>query len=148
MPKKYWRMSGAKKGLRTDKTEEAGLVKNSKTTPDLDLTEEAGLFKNGKTNCDIRMTEETGLLQNSKTMYDPEEPALRKQKKNRKTNETCSMNLPNELCDMNLSNETCEMNLQNELFEKGLSEATSVTGCLHSIISEKSSEFPQRKSDL
>jgi hypothetical protein len=82
MPKKkYWRMSGAKKGLRTDKTEEAGLVKNNKTISDLDLTEEAGLFKNSKTNSDIRMTEETGLVQNSKTMYNPEEPVLRKQKK-------------------------------------------------------------------
>jgi hypothetical protein len=82
MPKKkYWRKSGAKKDLRTDNTEEAGLVKNSKIIPDLDLTEEAGLFKNSKTMYDIRMTEETGLVKNSKTINDPEEPVLRKQKK-------------------------------------------------------------------
>ena len=56
-------------------------LKTAKTISDLDLTEEAGLFKNSKTKNDIRMTEETGLVQNSKTIYDPEEPALRKQKK-------------------------------------------------------------------
>lgn len=94
-------MSGARKEKRTDKTEETGLMKNSKTISDLDLTEETGLIKNSKTISDIRMTEETGLIKNSKTNVDPEEPALSLQK-NRKTKETCATNLPNELCDMNL----------------------------------------------
>ncbi|XP_062586254.1 uncharacterized protein LOC134247866, partial [Saccostrea cucullata] len=78
MPRrKYWRMSGARKEIRTDKTEETGLMKNSKTLSDLDLTEETGLLKNSKTMYDIKMTEETGLVKNSKTNVDPEEPALR-----------------------------------------------------------------------
>ena len=82
MPRKrFWKKSDAKKELRTDKTEETGLMKNSKAIFDLDLTEETGLFKNSKTISDIRMTEETGLVQNSKTNIDPEEPALRLQKK-------------------------------------------------------------------
>eukprot|EP00105_Crassostrea_gigas_P014661 XP_011431404.1 PREDICTED: uncharacterized protein LOC105331065 [Crassostrea gigas] len=77
MPRRrYWKMIGARKEIRTDKTEETGLMKNSKTMSDLDLTEETGLLKNSKTMYGIRMTEETGLVKNSKTNVDPEEPAL------------------------------------------------------------------------
>ncbi|XP_078328660.1 uncharacterized protein LOC144623788 [Crassostrea virginica] len=109
MPRKrFWKKSDAKKELRTDKTEETGLMKNSNAIFDLDLTEETGLFKNSKTISDIRMTEETGLVQNSKTNIDPEEPALRLQK-NRKTLNTCS-----KLCDMNLLNDSGDMNLLND----------------------------------
>ena len=121
MPRKrFWKKSDAKKELQTDKTEETGLMKNSKTIFDLDLTEETGLFKNSKTISDIRMTEETGLVQNSKTNVDPEEPALRLQK-NRKTLNTCSklcdMNLLNDSGDMNLLNDSAEMNLLNDSAE-------------------------------
>ncbi|XP_061178430.1 uncharacterized protein LOC133187077 [Saccostrea echinata] len=133
MPRrKYWRMSGARKEIRTDKTEETGLMKNSKTMSDLDLTEETGLLKNSKTMYDIRMTEETGLIKNSKTKVDPEEPALRLQK-NRKTKETCQTNLINELCEKDLLNECAEKNLQNNVEKKLTNNALFTKTVLHNF---------------